>query len=63
MNRAQQAHSGKRKQEALAGIRQRWDAGYAHTRAVLAREPWGGQFDPLSGVILHETKEYEALVR
>jgi NTE family protein len=45
------------------GIRQRWDAGYAHTRAVLAREPWGGQFDPLSGVILHETKEYEALVR
>jgi NTE family protein len=46
-----------------AGIRQRWDAGYAHTTAVLAREPWVGQFDPLSGVILHEAKEYEALVR
>ena len=46
-----------------AGIRQRWDAGYAHTKAVLAREPWVGQFDPLSGVILHEAKEYEALVR
>jgi NTE family protein len=45
-----------------AGIRQRWDAGYAHTRAVLAREPWVGQFDPLSGVILHEVKEFEALV-
>jgi len=30
---------------------------------VLAREPWVGQFDPLSGVILHEAKEYEALVR
>jgi NTE family protein len=44
-----------------AGIRQRWDAGYAHTRAVLAREPWVGQFDPLSGVILHEVKEFEAL--
>jgi NTE family protein len=45
-----------------AGIRQRWDAGYAHTRGVLAREPWVGQFDPLSGVILHEAKEFEALV-
>ncbi len=44
-----------------AGIRQRWDAGYAHTTAVLAREPWVGQFDPLSGVILHEAKEFEAL--
>jgi NTE family protein len=44
-----------------AGIRQRWDAGYAHTKAVLAREPWVGQFDPLSGVILHEAKEFRAL--
>ena len=44
-----------------AGIRQRWDAGYAHTKAVLAREPWVGQFDPLSGVILHEAKEFGAL--
>ena len=43
------------------GIRQRWDAGYAHTRAVLAREPWVGQFDPLSGVILHTVKEFKAL--
>jgi NTE family protein len=43
-----------------AGIRQRWDAGYAHTKAVLAREPWVGQFDPLSGVILHEAKEFGA---
>jgi NTE family protein len=23
-----------------SGIRRRWDAGYAHTKAVLAREPW-----------------------
>jgi NTE family protein len=43
------------------GIRQRWDAGYAHTKAVLAREPWVGQFDQLSGVILHEAEEYRAL--
>ena len=44
-----------------AGIRQRWEAGYAHTKAVLAREPWVGQFDPLSGVILHRAKELTAL--
>jgi NTE family protein len=43
------------------GIRQRWDAGYAHTKAVLEREPWVGQFDPLSGVILHEAMEQRAV--
>jgi hypothetical protein len=32
-----------------SGIMQRWDAGYAHTRAVLDRSPWVGEFDPLSG--------------
>jgi NTE family protein len=37
-----------------SGIRQRWDAGYAHTKAVLERAPWVGEFDPLSGVILHD---------
>jgi len=37
-----------------SGIRQRWEAGYAHTRSVLDRTPWVGEFDPLSGVILHE---------
>jgi NTE family protein len=40
-----------------AGIMQRWDAGYAHTRAVIDRRPWVGEFDPLSGVILHEQSE------
>jgi NTE family protein len=40
-----------------SGIMQRWDAGYAHTRAVLERSPWVGEFDPLSGVILHEPME------
>jgi NTE family protein len=40
------------------GIKQRWEAGYAHTMSVLARAPWVGDFDPLSGVILHEHMEY-----
>src|SRR5712691_6005753 len=40
-----------------SGIRKRWDAGYAHTKAVLDRSPWVGEFDPLSGVILHEQTE------
>jgi NTE family protein len=44
-----------------SGIQRRWNAGYAHTKAVLAREPWAGQFDPLSGVILHEAEELGAL--
>ncbi len=39
------------------GIMQRWDAGYAHTKMVLERSPWAGEFDPLSGVILHEQVE------
>lgn len=37
-----------------SGITRRWNAGYAHTRSVLARRPWVGEFDPLSGVVLHE---------
>jgi NTE family protein len=40
-----------------SGIMKRWDAGYAHTRAVLDRSPWVGEFDPLSGVVLHEQME------
>jgi NTE family protein len=36
---------------------QRWDAGYAHTKSVLARAPWVGEFDPLSGVVFHEHME------
>jgi NTE family protein len=40
-----------------AGIMQRWDAGYRHTRAVLERKPWVGEFDPLAGVVLHEHME------
>jgi NTE family protein len=44
-----------------SGIMKRWDAGYAHTKAVLQRTPWIGEFDPLSGVILHEQTEVMAV--
>jgi NTE family protein len=37
-----------------SGIRQRWEAGYAHTARTLERAPWRGDFDPLEGFILHE---------
>lgn len=37
-----------------SGIMRRWDAGYAHTKSVLGRRPWIGEFDPLAGVVLHE---------
>ncbi|GMO39403.1 MULTISPECIES: DUF3734 domain-containing protein [Bradyrhizobium] len=40
-----------------SGITRRWHAGYAHTRSVLARKPWIGEFDPLAGVVLHEHME------
>src|SRR5437868_13635761 len=40
-----------------SGIMQRWDAGYAHTKSVLERAPWVGEFDPLAGVVLHEQME------
>jgi NTE family protein len=37
-----------------SGIRERWEAGYEHTRATLQQAPWKGNFDPLEGFILHE---------
>jgi NTE family protein len=37
-----------------AGIRTRWDAGYANARRAIELAPWRGEFDPLDGVILHE---------
>ena len=40
-----------------SGIIWRWDAGYTHTRSVLERKPWVGEFDPLAGVVLHEHME------
>src|SRR3954451_3688336 len=40
-----------------SGIMARWDAGYSHTKDVLERAPWTGEFDSLSGVVLHEQRE------
>ena len=37
------------------GIRERWDAGYAHTSEMLAKAPWRDASDPLEGFILHES--------
>ena len=39
-----------------AGIRKRWEAGYANTHEAIERAPWQGEFDALEGVILHEPK-------
>jgi hypothetical protein len=36
-----------------AGIRTRWEAGYARTRAAIELAPWTAPADPLEGVILH----------
>ncbi|MGO9816738.1 MAG: DUF3734 domain-containing protein, partial [Acidocella sp.] len=35
------------------GIRDRWEAGYAQTKAAIAQAPWAAPTDPLEGVILH----------
>jgi NTE family protein len=40
-----------------AGIRARWQAGLNQARRMLAERPWLGQFDPLHGVIVHESVE------
>ena len=37
-----------------AGIRARWEAGYADTNRALTRQAWLDDCDPLEGVILHE---------
>ncbi|NJO21967.1 MAG: patatin-like phospholipase family protein [Sphingomonadales bacterium] len=39
-----------------AGIRQRWEAGYASAQRAIQQAPWQGTFDPLEGVILHEVQ-------
>jgi NTE family protein len=39
-----------------SGIRRRWDAGYEATMRALDDAAWRGEFDPLEGVILHESK-------
>jgi NTE family protein len=37
-----------------AGIRTRWQAGYADTRRVLERKPWQCDLRPLQAVVIHE---------
>lgn len=36
-----------------AGIRARWQAGYADALRVIAREPWSAPVDPMDGVVVH----------
>jgi NTE family protein len=38
-----------------AGIRMRREAGYEATMQALKQSPWQGKFDPIEGVILHES--------
>ncbi len=38
-----------------SSIRQRWEAGYAHTMRMLEASPWRSDSDPIEGFILHET--------
>ena len=37
-----------------AGIRSRWQAGYADTKAMLKRSPWNAPVDPINGVVIHD---------
>ena len=37
-----------------AGIRRRWQTGYADTMRALTQQPWIGEFGPLDAVVLHE---------
>jgi NTE family protein len=43
-----------------AGIRSRWEAGYADTRRALDRKAWEDDCDPLEGVILHEAPDLQS---
>ncbi|MGQ0673776.1 MAG: patatin-like phospholipase family protein [Hyphomicrobium sp.] len=44
-----------------AGIRNRWEAGYRKTLAMIEAAPWTREVDPLDGVYLHELTETVAL--
>ena len=37
-----------------AGIRARWQAGYADTLRMIDRQPWTAAVDPMEGVVVHE---------
>jgi NTE family protein len=36
------------------GIAERWQAGHAYVRQVIAAKPWEGEVDPLTGVVIHQ---------
>ncbi|HEX4411679.1 MAG TPA: patatin-like phospholipase family protein [Xanthobacteraceae bacterium] len=40
-----------------AGIRARWQAGYADTMRTLSRRPWEAPIDPMVGVAIHDNGE------
>lgn len=40
-----------------AGIRNRWNAGYASARRAIQQSPWQGEFGPLDGIVLHEVMD------
>ena len=37
-----------------AGIRARWQAGYAATRHMIQRAPWRAPVDPIEGIVIHD---------
>ena len=37
-----------------AGIRARWQAGYADTKRMVERAPWTAPVDPMDGVVIHD---------
>jgi NTE family protein len=39
-----------------SAIRKRWEAGYTDTQRAIERRAWQGEFDPLEGVILHDSR-------
>jgi NTE family protein len=39
---------------AQASVRERWQAGYAHTLRAIGSAPWTAPADPIEGVILHD---------
>ncbi|HTR18192.1 MAG TPA: patatin-like phospholipase family protein [Acetobacteraceae bacterium] len=43
-----------------AGIRTRWQAGYADASRALAERPWENSENPMSGVVVHEITNPEA---
>ena len=44
-----------------SGIRMRREAGYEATMRALTQAPWRGEFDPIEGVILHESMPDRAM--